>query len=277
MNNKHIKLYEEHSMEATALAIYESTMKRIKETSRLNEQDEWDEDEEMTAGENRAFERGLQIMSKPQMAALYLLAKGKSIDAGADYIKMIPGIEGFGYTDETDGTFSITTPAIADAIGMDSDRTLNYTQRKFQNMIDGVGETMSQSLSPKLVKAYDALSKMTDSNIVAIASDAIQDISNTKNRDSADSRREGHNEKAAVRNANIKVEKETLVKTIHQLVLDFKADGNVPMSVYSKLIWKGMEKEYPRFNMKSMYELYTSFLRDMQLPVQIHIDRPIVA
>ena len=273
MKNKHIKLYEEIQLETLGLMIYESSIKRYNRSLRLNEQREWDDDEEdeMTPGERRAFERGLQIMTKPQMAALYLLAKGRSEDLGADYMKLIDGIEEFGYTDETDGSFNITVPAMADAIGMMSDRTLNYTQRKFQNMMGGLGETASQSLSPKLRKAYAALSQKDNTTIAAFAASCIQDASNTTNRDTADSRREEANVSATARINALKATKAAIVREVHQLVIDFKAE-KYPIDMYSKIIWTKTRDKYPDIDMSGIYELYSKFLRDLQLGIKLHIN-----
>ena len=148
------KIFENFENDSILEAIYESTMNDLLNRGisldfisgcRLNEDidfsneegESWeDTDVEYSSGEMRAYSRGLQIMTKPQMAAIYLLAKGRCEEVGADYVKMIDGIQAFGYTDETDGTFNITVPALADAIGMDSDRTLSYTLKKFENLID---------------------------------------------------------------------------------------------------------------------------------------------
>lgn len=279
MKNKHIKLYEEIQLEALGLMIYEASIKRYNVSLRLNEQKEWDDDEqdEMTSGERRAFERGLQVMTKPQMAALYLLAKGRSEDLGADYMKLIDGIEEFGYTDETDGSFNITIPALADAIGMDSDRTLSYTQRKFQNMMGGLGETASQSLSPKLIEAYAALSQKDDTTIAAFAAGCIQDASNTTNRDSADSRREEANAKATTRTNVLKEKKAAITREVHHLVKDFKSDGRLSIGQYSNIIWGKTRDKYPDINMSSIYELYVKYLADANLPLALHINKPRVA
>lgn len=282
---KHIRLFESYSTEQDrANAIYENVMDSLLSkgisldfiNSRLNEQMEWeDEDEELTSGETRALNRGLQLMSKPQMAAIYLLAKGKTEDVHADYVKMIPGIESFGYTDETDGDFRLTIPGMADAIGMDSDRTLSYTLSKFQNMINGIGETASQSLSPKLIKAYDALSEMPVTNVVAIAADAIQDASYTVNRDAADSRREITNIIATKRREERKAEDRKIAIAIDDLVKGFK-DAGFPIERYSKMIFSKLQKDYPNIGINRMYDAYAKYLGDGQ-NASLYIMKPSVA
>lgn len=269
------------NLEDLAIRIYESTMQKIM-SEKLNEDIEdldWaDEDDELSSGEKAALTRGLQRMTKPQMAAIYLLAKGRS-DENVDnheYIKMIPGINSFGYVDETDRDFRITIPGMADAIGMDSDRTLTYTRDKFQNLISGIGETASQSLSPKLIKAHDALSSMSVSNIAAIASDAIQDSSYTVNRDAADSRKEIESEKSKIRRDKLKERNKKLAEELHRLVLDMKAES-IPMGLYSRIIFNKKKEEYPGLSKTAMYDIYVKWLKDNRMNPILYIKKPMVA
>jgi len=282
---KYIKLFENYSTEQDRMeAIYESVIDNLLSkgisldfiNNRLNEQQEWedDEDEELTSGERAALTRGLNLMTKPQMAAIYLLAKGKVEEVGADHVKMIPGIDSFGYTDETDGDFRLTIPGLADAIGMDSDRTLSYTLSKFQNLISGIGATQSQSLSPKLIRAHDALSQMPVSNIVAMAGDSIQDASYTVNRDAADSRRESTNLRATERREERKAEDKKIAIVIDDLVKRFK-DGGFPIESYSKMIFSKMRKDYPNIGLNRMYDAYVRYLGDVN--PALYIMRPSVA
>lgn len=282
----YIKLFENFQKENVLVAIYENTMNDMISKGisldfisgcRLNEEKEWeDENDEYSSGEMRAHSRGLQVMTKPQMAAIYLLAKGRCQDVGADYVKMIDGIEAFGYTDETDGTFNITVPALADAIGMDSDRTLSYTLKKFENLIDGIGETASQSLSQKLIDANDALSQMNDVTIANIASEAIQDVSYTKNRDAADTRKSVASEKSAQRRADLKKENEKIGTAIHELVKAFQAQRKSP-DQYSKIIFSLLSRDYPGLSKGRMYDAYAKWLSQRDMRVANYILKPMVA
>jgi len=215
-------------------------------------------------------------MTKPQMAAIYLLAKGKSEDVGADYVKMIDGVNAFGYTDEHDGSFNITIPGLADAIGMDSDRTLSYTLKKFMNLIDGIGETISQSLSIKIISAYEALSQMNDVAVANIASRAIQDASYTKNRDAADSRKQVASDRAAAKRQEKKKQDEKISVAVHELVKEFKKQGKSP-DKYSKIIFTLLSRDYPGMDKSRMYDAYVKWLRDRQMNPIHHIVSPIVA
>lgn len=150
-----------------------------------NEEIDLAEEPEYTKGEKAALARDFQIMTKPQMAALYLAALGlEEDDSKGKYLIMIPGIEDFGSFDEG-RAFELTTPAFADAIGLESFGTVTRTINKFSNLISGEGETVGEALYPKVVKAYDEFSKMNPTSIANLAAQALQDLSYTKNRDKA--------------------------------------------------------------------------------------------
>ena len=281
--NKHIKIYESFDTELKLKAIYESAIEDLISkgmsldfinTKVLNESTEWydmdDEEEEYSDGEKRAHARGLQIMTKPQMAAIYLLAKGKCEEIGADYIKMIDGIDAFGYTDEHDGSFNITIPALADAIGMDSDRTLNYTLKKFQNLIDGIGETSSQSLSAKLINAHSALSQADNVKIANYASDIIQDVSNTKNRDAADSRKEDVSKKSATRREENKKEDEKIGTAIHEIVKSFQA-SKIPVKQYTPFVFQELSKTYPGLTVERLKNAYAKWCRSREIAMALDV------
>lgn len=294
---QYIKLYEQYEEDSIMEKVYESVMERLIlegktldfinfklyeddnfEDDENEEDDNWedDENEELSSGEKRAESRGLQLMTKPQMAAIYLLAKGKSEDVGADYVKMIDGVNAFGYTDEHDGSFNITIPGLADAIGMDSDRTLSYTLKKFMNLIDGIGETISQSLSIKIISAYEALSQMNDVAVANIASRAIQDASYTKNRDAADSRKQVASDKAAAKRQEKKKLDEKIGLSVNELVKTFKKLG-FDQEKYSRMIYAKLSKEYPALDKNRIYDIYFRWLTRRGMEPRIHIDRPIVA
>lgn len=281
--NKHIKIYESFDTELKLKAIYESAIEDLISKGMsldfinnraLNESEEWydmeDEEEEYSDGEKRAHARGLQIMTKPQMAAIYLLAKGKCEEIGADYIKMIDGIDAFGYTDEHDGSFNITVPALADAIGMDSDRTLNYTLKKFQNLIDGIGETTSQSLSAKLINAHNALSQADNVKIANYASDIIQDASNTKNRDAADSRKEDVSRKSATRREENKKEDEKIGTAIHEIVKSFQA-SKISVKQYTPFVFQELSKTYPGLTVERLKNAYAKWCRSRGIAMALDI------
>jgi hypothetical protein len=197
-NMKNIKLFEQYSedyqteIEITNsifedwLADHEKSIRSLFESD-FYDDDEWDSDDsELTSGEKAALARDFQIMSKPQLAALYLRALGKVKDQdSSSYLVMIDGIDGFGQTEE-DGKFEITIPALADAIGLDSRTTVSRTVKKFINLITGEGETSGEAIYPKIERAFREFSSRTPREIAVLASEAIQDpMMFTKNRDAA--------------------------------------------------------------------------------------------
>ena len=151
------------------------------------EDDDWgDDDAELTSGEKAALARDFQIMSKPQLAALYLraLGKAKDNDYGA-YTVMINGITPFGKVNN-EGVFNITNHAFADAIGLDSTVTVSRTLKKFKLLITGEGANSGESIYPKIINAFDQFKSKTTGQIAALAADAIQDPeTSTKNREAA--------------------------------------------------------------------------------------------
>jgi len=195
---KNLKLFEQYSEEYDAeMEISDSIFEDWKSDlggdlmslfeDDIYEDDVWDaDDEELTSGEKAALARDFQIMSKPQLAALYLRALGKVKDNDANaYVVMINGIDEFGETNN-EGAFSITVPAFADAIGLDSRVTVTRTVKKFSNLISGLEGTSGEVVYPKIVRAFNEFSSRTPREIASLASEAIQDpMTFTKNRDAA--------------------------------------------------------------------------------------------
>lgn len=143
------------------------------------------EEPEYSSGEKAALARDFQIITKPQLAALYLAALGlEEDDSKGKYLIMIPGIEDFGSMDQS-RAFELTTPAFADAIGLESFGTVTRTINKFANLISGEGETVGEALYPKVVNAFNEFSKMNPTSVANIAAESLQDLSYSKNRDKA--------------------------------------------------------------------------------------------
>lgn len=198
---KYIKLFEEFntepSLEEVANSIYEKWKSSIDESffhSFLNENEHnlllenddtfWDEDDrELTKGEKAAMSRDFQIISREQLAALYLRGLGASEGDPGKYLVMIPGIEAFGRIDDL-GAFIITAPALADAIGLESYTTVSRTVKKFVNLIGGVGETASEAIYPKIIEAYEYF-RSKDPKFIANMIEVNNPTEYTLNRDKA--------------------------------------------------------------------------------------------
>jgi len=160
-----------------------------------------DEDRELTSGEKAALARDFQILTDAQLAAMYLRAKEKAEEEDGKYTNMIHGIEGFIDKDK-EGAFSISAAALADAIGVESARTVQRTISKFKNLINGVGETSGESLYPKIKKIFDIFSSTKDSDLANLASEAIQDVSVTTARDAHAAQGERAKELSVARKEN---------------------------------------------------------------------------
>ncbi len=146
----------------------------------------------LSSGERAALARDNQIISKSQLAALFLKALGRSEGEDGAYLVMIDGIKDFGEFDPNTRAFKITVPALADAIGLESMGTVYRTVNKFVNLIDGVGETQGEILYPKVVSAYEEFSTMNPVQLSNLAANCIQKAEEyTLNRDKAESAREG--------------------------------------------------------------------------------------
>jgi hypothetical protein len=196
MKTKHIKMFESFSSENYEQEIANSIFENWKENnlvrlSFLFEQDFWDEEENLSAGEKRALDRDFQILGKEQMAVLYLRALGAEEGDPGKYLMSIKGLRDFGAIDDNTGAFGITIPALADAIGLESSRTVSRTTNKFRNLISGVGETAGETIYPKILKAFEFFNTETPTNLSVVASSIIQDPAmSTRNRDAAEVEKE---------------------------------------------------------------------------------------
>ena len=191
---KHIKLFEQYNQFEADLvdSIYENwksglseDLKSIFESKSLFENTEyWEEERPLSSGEKAAMSRDFQIISKPQLAALYLKALGLEEEEPGKYIFNIPGIKDFAELDPVTGKINITNAAFADAIGLESLGTVSRTVSKFRNLISGVGETMGEAIYPKVIEAYEIFQGTNTDTLAALAGEAIQDATEfTKNRE----------------------------------------------------------------------------------------------
>ena len=160
---KKIKLFKNYAEEIYESElndfIYESWLKQnpIISDSYLNEAEEGEDpeedyldDTELSPGELRALKRDLQVITKGQLAALYLKALGKykfmeekaEDEKGAGrsaaervsqdaYVTGIQGIEPFCNEDWRSGNLYIGPSGLSDAIGIRSKGTITRTVNKF--------------------------------------------------------------------------------------------------------------------------------------------------
>jgi hypothetical protein len=200
---KKIKLFENYLGENYEKELVDFLYEKIQEeylmedsSIREGEDDYSDEDWEnfddknLTRGERAALARDNQVISRSQLAALYLKALGRVEGEDGAYLVMIDGIKDFGEFDTNTRAFKITVPALADAIGLESMGTVYRTVNKFVNLIKGVGETQGEVLYPKVVSAYGKFSSMNPVQLSNLAARSIQKAEEyTLNRDKAESMR----------------------------------------------------------------------------------------
>ena len=197
---KKIKLFENYLGENYEKELVDFLYEKIqeeylKEDSSIREgeddySDENFDDRNLTRGERAALARDNQVISRSQLAALYLKALGRVEGEDGAYLVMIDGIKDFGEFDTNTRAFKITVPALADAIGLESMGTVYRTVNKFVNLIKGVGETQGEVLYPKVVSAYGKFSSMNPVQLSNLAARSIQKAEEyTLNRDKAESMR----------------------------------------------------------------------------------------
>jgi hypothetical protein len=193
---KHVKLFEsfheDFLIEKAFVEFLYSLDESLEEIFSMNEAEErveWDDEKEeksLTRGEKAALARGHNLMSEEQMAVLYLIALGKTEDEIEKYITRIDGMLSFADLDPKTQKPKFTMAAIADAIGLVSNRTMSRTINKFKNLIEGVGETEAEAIYPKLLKAFQKFGKMNTDSVAALGAECIQDPSYNVNREAAE-------------------------------------------------------------------------------------------
>lgn len=202
-----IKLFESFSTEEHEIQkVYENWFNKnqslISRLYAINEADEygneeeetldWLDDETLSSGERAALERDLQVISKSQLAALYLKALGqhefgdperlrgrrrREELVGEDvYVTGIPGIENFCSEDYSTGRLFIGPSALSDAIGLESLGTTTRTVNKFRLLLAGErAGTHEEIVYKKIIDAFNYLSNRSVEVIQNIAAESIQD------------------------------------------------------------------------------------------------------
>lgn len=152
-------------------------------------EEDWLMDRDFTSGEKAALARDFQILTKPQLAALYLKAlgrfekeepgsKNRSVESRIlfdTYVTAIPGIQDFCEEDWKTERPYITIAGLSDALGITSLTTVSRTVNKFYQLLAGIGETAEEALYPKVEEAFDFFKGKPVSYIQDIAKTAIQD------------------------------------------------------------------------------------------------------
>jgi hypothetical protein len=182
------KIYENWKSENMDV-FYILTESRVYEEE--DEEVDWLDDGDLTSGEKAALTKDMQIISKPQLSALYLKAlgkyefgnledKGRSIAERTEqdtYVTGIPGIQAFCNEDWRTKKLYIGTAGLADALGLESKTTVSRTANKFYLILTEGGGTHGEIVYKKLMDAYNFLKDQPVDVIQSIAEEAIQDPS----------------------------------------------------------------------------------------------------
>jgi len=302
MKNKHIKLYEEHSIEMLMDAIYEATEKKIRIAYRLHEQvvvddDEYESeferwlytDDPIRDGERRARNRGDQVQTKRQYAVVYLAAKGLvDHDDITEYIKIIPGMEHYDFN----ASNSHIIGAVSNAFGIEKDGTFARTIPKFKNHITGKVEDPEVLLrdadSPKIREYFNRFNtsrindlRVTPNDLAFLLANAVEEVNPEqiqRRADDIDNRQDLANTRAraaadAIRRRDLKIGTD-----IHSHLNSLAKEG-ISIKQASPYVLRRKAQEYPTLSEIQLYEIYANWVGRMpgMRNVRHYINRPNVA
>jgi hypothetical protein len=141
---------------------------------------------EYSAGEKRALKQGFDVMTKPQLAAIYLAAKdamGRSEDSrGRGDSGLTRNALKMGKETVTDFQ-KLSAPRLADVLDL-KPRTVNFTLSKFRLLLKGNREgTYENALYDKIIDAFDEFQKMPAGNVYSLAMEAVDINAGTERSD----------------------------------------------------------------------------------------------
>jgi hypothetical protein len=127
-------------------------------------------------GEKIALAQGLDVLTKSQLAAIYLAAKdamGRSEDSRGRGDNALTR-NALKINKEINMDFQkLPAPRLADVLGL-KPRTVNYTMSKFRLLLQGNREgTESNVLYNKIIDAFDEFEKMQAGEVYALAMEAV--------------------------------------------------------------------------------------------------------
>lgn len=224
------------------------------------------DDRELTSGEKAALKRDFEIMTSAQMAAIFLKAKERAEEEDGKYTIMIDGIENFGSTD-SEGKFTISAAALADAIGLSSGRTVTRTISKFKNLINNIGSTHSESIYPKIKKAFDAFSSSSDAEVAGLASGTIQEPSVTTARDAQTALGDTQRDRKLTRDKELRVLGEKVYQMVKKLGPIFKDAEKAQRQAINKIAKEmgASDEEELKVNVLQVKKAYREYLKGMNL------------
>ncbi len=145
---------------------------------------------EYSSGEKAAITKGQDVLTKPQLAAMYLAAKdaeGRSEDTrGRGDSGLTRNALKINKEESTDFQ-KLSAPRLADVLDL-KPRTVNYTLSKFRLLLQGNREgTASNDLYDKIINAFDEFEKMIQEgrsgDVYLLASEAVDMNAGTSRSD----------------------------------------------------------------------------------------------
>lgn len=165
---------------------------------------------EYSSGEQAAISRGNDVLTKPQLAAMYLAAKdamGRSEDTqGRGDSGLTRNALKMGKETVTDFQ-KLSAPRLGDVLDL-KPRTVSYTLSKFRLLLQGNREGVyGNDLYNKIIDAFDEFEKMSVGEVYSIAMEAVNMDAGTERSDKFEEELAGQGrktrEKIQQRNAKI--------------------------------------------------------------------------
>lgn len=286
---KHIKLFEsfQKEQELEELKIHmiaERVFSNLKKNgidfssigSRLYEQEtigelyDWIYKEvEPNVAELRAAQQGKQILTRPQLAATYLYAKGvhQEPSDATEFIQVIPGLEEYAFQGLP--KYQLNS-VIAEVFGIDSDGTFTRTVNKFSNHItDDVNNpevTRSEADYIKVRDAYYFLSRFGNNDIALALGDAVKAEANVDQRlDQAIDRQEEVTARNLKNQQRRKQDDLKIGQAIFSLRNSYARVYPNERDRYSRAVWKKATEENPNISLNRMWDSYLAYLRSLKL------------
>jgi hypothetical protein len=243
---------------------------RLYEQETIGELYEWIYEEvEPNAAELRAAQQGKQILTRPQLAVIYLYAKGvhQEPSDATEFIQVIPGLEG--YIFQGLPKYQLNS-VIAEVFGIDSDGTFTRTVNKFSNHItDNVNDpevTRSEADYIKVRDAYYFLSRFGNNDIALALGDAVQVGANVDQRlDQAIDKQEKVTAKNLENQQRRKQDDLDIGRTVFNLRNDYARAFPNERDKYSRVVWNKATEENPNISLNRMWDSYLAYLRFSKL------------
>lgn len=165
---------------------------------------------EYSSGEQAAISRGNDVITKPQLAAMYLAAKdamGRSEDTqGRGDSGLTRNALKMGKETITDWQ-KLSAPRLGDVLDL-KPRTVSYTLSKFRLLLQNNREgVFGNDLYDKIINAFDEFEKMSPADVYSLASEAVNLDATTERSDkwAEDTSDQGRKTREKIQKRNAKI------------------------------------------------------------------------